>query len=235
MVHDDDARPIERSARKKPTAAASSAAVALAAPRRHRAVDPRFDPMYGSMDKRQFNNNYKFLEDQREVEQTSRLARIKRLHMIVRRHKLEAAAAESGADLGEEFNLTEDEEEVFLEGIDAEDAAARNAALRELATLRRTPVETIEQEVVQLKRQSSLYRSNVGDVKAKDRANLVKKRIMKEEVASVKKGEKQSPYFLKKSELKKRVMENRFDELNERGGKLAVDKYVGRKNRTPKK
>ncbi|CUE72829.1 Hypothetical protein, putative [Bodo saltans] len=232
MSHDEDARPIERSARKKPTSASSDT---LAAPRRHRAVDPRFDPMYGSMDKKQFNNNYKFLEDQREIEQTTRLARIKRLHMIVRRHRLEAAAAESGEDLGEEFNLTEDEQEVFLEGIDERDAIARTAALRELATLRRTPVSQIEDEVAQLKRQSSLYRSNVGDVKAKDRANLVKKRIMKEEVASVKKGEKQSPYFLKKSELKKRVMENRFDELNERGGKLAVDKYVGRKNRTPKK
>lgn len=163
------------------------------------------------------------------------MQRIKRLHMITRRHHLEKVAADAGEDIGDEFNLTEDEQEVFLEGVADGDAMARSAALRELSQLRRTPIERIEEELVQLKRQVSLYRSNVGDAKAKDRANIVKKKIMKEEVESVKKGDKKAPYFLKKNELRKRVMEDRFDELNQRGGKLAVDKYVGRKNRTPKK
>lgn len=131
----------------------------------------------------------------------------------------------------EEFDLSEQEREVFLDGIDEEDATSVQQALRELALLKRTPKAAIQEELQQLKRETTLYLSQVGERKAKSRVAEVKKAAMKAEVKAVKEGKKQKPYFMKRKEVKERIAADTFEKLEQRGGKLMVDKYLERKQK----
>lgn len=240
---DDDRPPVERSARKPPsrdTAVATSTSQALFAqhrrPNRDKYVDPRFDPMFGKADKVHFANNYKFLTEQRDAEQQSRLKRIRQLQTVLRRLRVEAAMAEENngeidEDALDEYNFSEEEEEAFVGSLDAETTTAADIAMarRDLAMLRRTPIDIVERELEQLKRGVALHKSQIGDAKAKSKSGEAKKRIIKEEVKAVKEGTKKRVFFPKRVEIKRRVAEQTFDELQGRGGKQLVDKYLERK------
>lgn len=226
----DDERPIERSARKPPQKKVSNELLAVL-PKKHRAVDPRFDPMYGSINEQQFKQNYKFLEDQRQDEQSRRRIKIRRLNTILRRLRAEKEAEANGEEVDGDYNFSEDEEEVFLRDIDEGDVASRSEALGELRRMKRTPMHRLERELLEVQRESTLYQSQVGDSKAKSRVADVKKSIMKAEVKAVKEGTKNKPFFLKRGDLKRRVAEDKFEELNQKGGKNLVDKYMERKRK----
>lgn len=227
MGANDDDRPVERSARKRPPSHLQGAGLAL--PSKPKTIDPRFHSAYGSFQPQHYDQQYKFLQSQREEEQIARYKRIKRLHSMLRRFAVEENLLSGEED--EEFDLSEQEREVFLDGIDEEDATSVQQALRELALLKRTPKAAIQEELQQLKRETTLYLSQVGERKAKSRVAEVKKAAMKAEVKAVKEGKKQKPYFMKRKEVKERIAADTFEKLEQRGGKLMVDKYLERKQK----
>ena len=228
----DDDRPIERSARKRPTAHPAIASSSSASTKKSKTIDPRFHSAYGSFQAQHYDHRYQFLTEQREQEQQVRYKRIKRLHTMLRRFAVEEHNhQEEGGEDDEAYDLSETEREVFLDGIDEEDTTSVQAALRELAILKRTPKAAIQEELQQLKRETTLYRSQVGEQKAKSRVAEVRKAAMKAEVKAVKDGTKQKPYFMKRKDVKEKIAADTFDKLDQRGGKLMVDKYLERKQK----
>eukprot|EP00331_Platyophrya_macrostoma_P018136 CAMPEP_0176466300 /NCGR_PEP_ID=MMETSP0127-20121128/37813_1 /TAXON_ID=938130 /ORGANISM="Platyophrya macrostoma, Strain WH" /LENGTH=147 /DNA_ID=CAMNT_0017859447 /DNA_START=356 /DNA_END=799 /DNA_ORIENTATION=+ len=140
-------------------------------------------------------------------------------------------SGEIDQDALDEYNFSEDEEEAFVGSLDPETSTAADVAMarRDLAQLRRTPVDILERELDELKRHVALHKSQIGDAKAKSKAGEAKRRIIKEEVKAVKDGSKKRVFFPKRHEIKRRVAEQTFDELQGRGGKHMVDKYLERK------
>ncbi|CCW67526.1 unnamed protein product [Phytomonas sp. Hart1] len=218
MYDDNDAPPPARSAHSKPSRRNSSTQLgshALPTPQRHRPIDPRFDPMFGNADLSQFKNNYKFLQEQIEEEETRRQHRIRCLKCILRRFTLEDA----GEDLAE-YDLSEDERMIFGED-----------QLQELNHLKLTPSERIHAELDKLKRESQLYKSKTKGNAAVSRKAQIKKGLMRKEVQAVKMGTKLKPYFPKRSVVKKAIHADTFESLEQKGGKHAVERYLARKSK----
>lgn len=240
-VAEDDRPPVERSARRPPTGTSrptSSSDEIFAKhrkPNRDRFVDPRFDSMFGKADKAHFSQNYKFLMEQRATEQQARLKRIRQINTVLRRLRIEEALDEEGGDAEalDEYNFTDEEEDVFINSLDPETTTQADVAMarRDLAMLRRTPIEMLAADLDKMKREVALFKSQTGDAKSKNKADDVKKRIIKEEVKAVKDGSKKRVFFPKRSDLKRRVAERTFDELEGAGGKNLVDKYLEKKRK----
>ncbi|KAF8289373.1 putative protein of unknown function (DUF947) [Trypanosoma cruzi] len=211
MVDDtSDGPPPERSARVRPKHRS-----ALPAVRRQRAVDPRFSDLYGTVDQKQFEVHYKFLREQQEEEETHRRNRIRRLKCIARRGELEA----SGADL-EEYDLSETEREVFGED-----------HLDELSAMKLLPLQDVQRELQQLQRESQLHVSRTKGRHVQSSRDTLRKEIIKREALAVKEGKKQRPFIPKRAHLKREILADTFERLERKGGKGAVEKYVGRKSR----
>ncbi|CCW64807.1 unnamed protein product [Phytomonas sp. EM1] len=218
MSNDDDGPPPARSAHRKPARrnhSMRSEGCSLPSLKRHQPIDPRFDQMFGRADLRQFENNYKFLHEQFEEEEARRQHRIRCLKCILRRIALEDA----GENLAE-YDLSDDEREIFGED-----------HLQELTLLKLTPPERIHAELDKLKRESQLYKSKTKGNAAASRKAQVKKEMMSKEVRAVKANEKARPYFPKRSVIKKAVYADRFESLEQKGGKHAVERYLARKSK----
>lgn len=226
-MSDDDVPPPVRDAHKRPrrpqptrgrlatsspSAAMSANAAAAATPRR---LDPRFDALFGRADARAFEQNYGFLREAQAKEEADRRFRIKCLKCIIRRCELEDA----GEDL-EEYDLSDCEQEVF--GPDHQ---------RELRELKLTPPQRLYGELEQLQRASQLYTAQSHDASVKDRRSRVKKELLRKEVTAVKAGAKAKPFFPKRAALKRAVLADTFERLNEKGGSAAVDRYLVRKRK----
>ncbi|ORC85383.1 uncharacterized protein TM35_000351270 [Trypanosoma theileri] len=205
-----DAPPPERSARVRPKRRNDIPAV-----RRRAAIDPRFSDLYGTADEQQFEQHYKFLREQQEEEQRRRRHRIRCLKCLIRRGELE----ESGADLAE-YDLSENEREVFGED-----------HLDELADMRLQPLATLQAELQQLQRESQLHVSREKGRQARSAAVAVKREVVTREAAAVRAGVKRRAFVPRRSELRRAVLADKFERLEQRGGKAAVDKYVERKSR----
>ena len=214
-----DEKPLERSARKPPPRVAPAGVRG-----KHRPVDPRFDPLFGSIGAAQLNQ-YKFIEEQQAEEQVARRRRMKQLKCILRRFALEEAEENL-----EEYDLSDVEREQFCEGIDASDEKGISAALRELRRLKLTHPQHIREELSRLQAEENKYRSIVGGRRSISVKRAAKDHI-KAEIRTVKEGKKAKPFFLKRKALKSKVLELRFDALEGSGGKLKVDKYLEKKSR----
>jgi len=83
--------------------------------------------------------------------------------------------------------------------------------------------------VAQLQREAQLYTAQTKNTVANSRQDRVKKEWMKKEVTAVKDGVKVRPHFPKRSELRRAVISDTFERLEESGGKIAVDRYLTRK------
>ncbi|RNF07182.1 hypothetical protein TraAM80_03554 [Trypanosoma rangeli] len=205
-----DGPPPERSARVRPTHRST-----LPALTRHKAVDPRFSDLYGTVDQKQFESHYKFLREQQEEEETRRRHRMRCLKCIVRRGELEA----SGANL-EEYDLSENEREVFGED-----------HLDELLAMKLRPLPDLQMELQGLQRESQRHVSRMKGRQVQSRRDNLRKEIIKREAVAVKEGKKQRPFIPKRAQLKREILADTFERLERKGGKRAVDKYVERKSR----
>lgn len=185
------------------------------APKSKEMGDPRFDPLHGPADRRHFEQHYKFLLEQQAQEEVERKFRVRRLKCFLRRVELEA----SGEPL-EEYDLSDTERDVF--GPDH---------LDELRDLKQTPPRLIYKELEELQRESQLYVSRMKDASAKSRKSGVRKELMKREVEAVKEGKKSRPFFPKRSAVKKAILSDTFDRLEQVGGRDAVDKYLRSKKK----
>lgn len=231
MQDPEDRPPPAKSARAKPSSAHHRGQPSRPA----RPVDPRFDPMFGaSTDIKSFEKNYKFLLEQQDAEEEARRFRIKCLKCVLRRHEIEQARLEArrqeegskkkakrtAEDEDEDEDLSDYEREVF-----GEDHA------QDLRVMKLTPPQHLYRELEQLQRDSQLYVSRRKNTAAVSRKDQVRKALMKKEVSAVKEGAKARPYFPKRSVVKRAVLSDRFEQLEEKGGKGAVDRYLARKTK----
>lgn len=177
--------------------------------------DPRFDPIYGPVDKQLFERNYKFLRVEQVKEEQERRGRIKRLKCFLRRVELE----KSGENL-DEYDLSDTENEVFGE-----------EHRMELSVLRRTSPIEIYKELSKLQRESQIYISQTKDSEVHDRRKKLETTRVKEEVKAVKEGKKSKPFFPKRREIKQQILSDTFERLEKAGGKAAIEKYVVRKQK----
>ncbi|EPY33298.1 hypothetical protein STCU_02330 [Strigomonas culicis] len=178
--------------------------------------------MYGPVDTKQFEANYKFLREEQEEEEKRRRFRMACLRAMVRRIELEDAVYKGELDAAEfeEYDLSDNERDIF--GKDHMD---------ELAELKRTPPQFIYTELEQLQRQSLLHQSRSKGGAVLSRKDKVKKELMKKEVQQVKEGVKQKPFFPKRSAVKRALIADTYDRVEAKGGKGAVEKYLNRKSR----
>ncbi|RHW70087.1 hypothetical protein DPX39_090045600 [Trypanosoma brucei equiperdum] len=204
--NDPDGPPPERSARVRPRRQSGVPAV-----RPHRFVDPRFSDLYGAVDRKQFEDNYKFLREQEEEEQSRRKHCIQCLKYALRRHERE--------EVGQDEESEEEEDRFEEENRD------------EINRLMLRPPSDLKAELQQLKRESQLYISRTKDREVRARRQAVRKGIIKREAAAVRDGKKQRAFIPKRSQLKREVLAETFDKLEKKGGKGAVDKYVERKTK----
>lgn len=201
--HDDD-RPIERSARVKPRLVERAAPVQ--AKRSH--IDPRFDNLYGSLNRNHYDQSYGFLKEKEREEHFGRLHRIKVLKEAAKR-------------LREVEQVASDEEEQRASSLENEvRAAVSTLAPRQL-----------EWELESLKAATANFQQKTKQEQALSREVAVKRACMRKEAADVLASKKVRPFFLKNRELKKEVERAKFDELDEKGGQGLVDKYVDRKRK----
>lgn len=216
MSDDEGPPPVQDAHRRPPPRRAAQSGIAsgrgAAAAKR---MDPRFDPMFGKVDVRHFEQHYKFLREEEEKEEVERRFKIKCLKCVLRRAELE----EAGEDL-DEYDLSDYEQEVF--GEDHQ---------RDLRAMKLTPPQHLYKELAQLQRASQLYTARTRDDKVKDRHATVKKELLKKEVQAVKAGTKSKPFFPKRAEVKKAMLADTFTHLNDKGGKAAVDRYLMRKQK----
>lgn len=207
--------------------------------KRPKSVDPRFDPMFGGLaDQRHFEKSYSFLLEQQAEEEQRRRFRIRCLKCVLKRHELDRAriaarsdaAATEGGGRGKKTSRPTAEEEDEDEDLDAyEKEIFGDEHQQELRALKLTPPQHIYRELDELKRDSQLYISRTKNTVAVSRRDEVKKDLMRKEVQAVKAGTKARPFFPKRAELKRAVLSDRFDRLEEKGGKDAVDRYLSRK------
>nr|CCC92901.1 conserved hypothetical protein [Trypanosoma congolense IL3000] len=201
--NDPDGPPPERSARVRPQRQSCVPTV-----RHPRSVDPRFDDLYGAVDHKQFEDNYKFLREQEEEEERQRRHRIKCLKTAVRRHMKEDLGVDDEEEEQDEFSMKHHEE-------------------IEALMFRRLP--DVKAELKQLQHESQVYVSKVKGRQVQTRRDAVRKEVIKREVAAVRSGKKLRPFIPKRSQLKREVLAEAFEKLEKKGGKGAVDKYLERK------
>lgn len=218
-MSDDDAPPPAKSARERPKQHGSRLLAPVARPRH---IDPRFDPMYGPVDTKLFETNYKFLREQEEEEEKRRRHRMACLRAMVRRIELEDAVYKGELDAAEfeDYDLSDNERDIF--GPERMD---------ELAELKHTPPKFIYEELEKLQRQSLLYQSRTKGGAVLSRKDKVRKDLMKKEVQQVKDGVKQKPFFPKRNAVKRALIADTYDRVEAKGGKGAVEKYLNRKSR----
>lgn len=234
----DDRPPPAKSARTRPPSLQQPHGGRPTTARARRPIDPRFDPMYSTPDDlKQYEKNYKFLLEQEEAEEEARRFRIKCLKCVIRRHEMEQAryekkkqeAARAGKRSRKAADDDEDDEDDDEGFSDYEREVFGDDHLRELAQLKLTPPQHLYRELEQLQRQSQLYVSRKKNTAAVSRRSQIRKRMMKEEVSAVKGGTKAKPFFPKRSVVKRAVLSDTFDRLEEKGSKSAVDRYIARK------
>lgn len=215
MADDDkDGPPPAHSARIRPARSASQSHLSSssAVPRRS-GIDPRFQEMLGKVNMRQFEQNYSFLREQSEEEESARRFRIRCLRCVLRRHELEDA----GEDV-EQYDLSDDERDTF---------GPEHA--QELREMKCTPPVHLYAELERLKGESTLHKARTRNQTALTRQQSVRKELMKKELNAVRAGQKSRMYFPKKQAVKRAVLADTFDKLEESGGRAAVDRYVQRK------
>ncbi len=82
-------------------------------------------------------------------------------------------------------------------------------------------------QIAELKRQAMSLDSKMRSAEAKQREQEIVRRHKREEREKIKTGEKSKPYFLKKSDVKKEVVKERFESM----GKKAREKAMERKRK----
>lgn len=211
----DDDRPIERSAKSRPPPAHRVAAAAAGAPRR-KSVDPRFDPLYGSLNKNTVKHSYAFLAEMEKAEFGEHLQRMKVLREASRRAAKREADGDSGSENAEDDDA-EDRDEEFEAAVSAATATMRP--------------QRLERALAEEQRFVAHFRQKEKQSQATDREQEVRKRYMKAQAQDVLEHRKARPFFLKSSEMKKEVERARFDALEKKGGQDLVDKFIDRKRK----
>nr|CCC50523.1 conserved hypothetical protein [Trypanosoma vivax Y486] len=196
-----DGPPPERSAREKPRRWGNVPMV-----RHRRSIDPRFSDFYGTVDRKQFENNYKFLREWEAAEEVQRRERIHLLKRAVHRYERE--------ERGSSDECTEDDED----GVEDE-----------VAALMLRPLDDLRRELRELERELQVHVSRVKGRQAQSRRDALRKQIIKREAAAVRDGKKQRAFIPKRSQLKRELLSETFERLERKGGMAAVDKYVERK------
>lgn len=211
MTNREDGPPPAKSARVKPVEKFRQKMF----PSKSAAGDPRFDPLYGAVNKQSFEKNYTFLREEQAKEEEQRRFRMKCLKCFLRRVELE----KSGENLAD-YDLSDTENEVFGE-----------EHRKELAVLKRSPPNIIYEELHQLQRESQIYVSQTKDGQVHDRKHKIYTNRMKEEVKAVREGKKSKAFFPKRKEVKQMILSDTFDRLEKAGGKAAVGKYLVEKQK----
>jgi ribosomal RNA-processing protein 36 len=78
--------------------------------------------------------------------------------------------------------------------------------------------------VTELKRQVMSIESKVRLAEAKQQENEILKRHKQKEREAIKSGQKEKPYFLKQSELRRQVLVQRFNSLSKKAREKAMDR-----------
>ena len=116
------------------------------------------------------NNNDNSNSSQELVDaQSHRLKRIRRLNLMLRRLAVQERNLNDNGDFND---MSDEEENAFLEGVDREREPLRvSEALEALSVLRRTPKEEIVEELHRLQRESTIYRSQKETTKGERMKN----------------------------------------------------------------
>eukprot|EP00758_Cryptobia_borreli_P015021 Tbor_TRINITY_DN5983_c0_g1::TRINITY_DN5983_c0_g1_i1::g.18645::m.18645 len=214
-----NSRPVEKSAKKRPEAMSSSAALSdlikkHRPPNTRKSVDPRFSDMYGAFNKNHYRESYKFITEQAEEEQQKRLDRLTKLRAAIRHYELEAA----GEDL-EEYGLEADERELFKDDME------------ELDRLLHTPLADLQAEFDSVKKLVNKFKSQAAQEASTKRDAEARRSIMKAEVDAVKAGEKSKPFIPRGKEMRRKIEELKFEYLEEKGGANQANKYIEKKRK----